>query len=84
MNAEAERVPLILPDLGMPDVEVGVWYAQPGDHVYHGDRLVEIIVAGATFDVTAPVTGMLVERLVMPRDRITPGATLGAVVADSE
>lgn len=84
MNADAQRVPLVLPDLGVPEVEVGVWYVAPGDHVYHGDRLVEIIVTGATFDVTAPTTGTLVERLALPRDRVAPGAILGAVIGEAE
>jgi 2-oxoglutarate dehydrogenase E2 component (dihydrolipoamide succinyltransferase)/2-oxoisovalerate dehydrogenase E2 component (dihydrolipoyl transacylase) len=79
------RVPLILPDLGVPEVEVGVWYAQPGDHIYRGDRLVEVVLTeGATFDVTAPCTGTLVNRYVMLKDRVAPGAILGAVIADAE
>jgi pyruvate/2-oxoglutarate dehydrogenase complex dihydrolipoamide acyltransferase (E2) component len=82
--AELSRVELVLPDLGIPLVVVGVWYVQPGDQVYHGDRLVEIIVDGATFDVTAPANGVFSERLAHTRDRVGPGAILGAVVADPE
>jgi pyruvate/2-oxoglutarate dehydrogenase complex dihydrolipoamide acyltransferase (E2) component len=84
MNANASRIELVAPDLGVPSVGVGVWYAQLGDHVYHGDRLVEVIVNGATFDVTAPATGTLIERSVLTRDRVGPGKVLGAVLADSE
>ena len=84
MMPESSRVNLVLPDLGIPLVAVGVWYAQPGDQVYYGDRLVEVIVDGATFDVTAPATGVFAERLAHTRDRVGPGAILGAVVADPE
>lgn len=75
---------LYVPDLGIACVEIGVWYARPGDHVYQGDRLVEIIVEGATVDVTAPATGTLVECLAHPRDRLAPGTVLGAVAPDPE
>lgn len=78
------RVDLILPDLGVPDAVVGAWYALPGDHVYLGERVVEVIVNGATFDVTSPATGTLLERSALPGDHIKSGAILGAVAPDPE
>src|SRR5438105_15912775 len=48
---------VILPDLGTgPDVPIVVshWFAARGDEVWEGDRLVEILVGPATFDVPAP------------------------------
>ena len=30
-------------------------FVQPGEHVYEGDRLVEVLVDGATFDVIKPL-----------------------------
>lgn len=74
-----ERTPVVLPDLGSPAVRVSVWFAEPGDRVYAGDRLVEVSVGGATFDVAAPATGWLAECLVWPRDDVTPGQVLGTV-----
>ncbi len=44
-----------------------------------GDRLIEILVEGATFDVSSPATGRLAERLVRPDERLTPGQILGMV-----
>lgn len=71
------RIPVLLPDLGADGVRLSLWFAQLGDLVYEGDRLVEVLANGATFDVAAPATGHLVERLAWPRDLLTPGQVLG-------
>jgi pyruvate/2-oxoglutarate dehydrogenase complex dihydrolipoamide acyltransferase (E2) component len=75
-------VPVILPDLGVPSARLSVWFAEPGDVVYEGERLVEIAVGGATFDVSAPATGRLAERFALPPDEVKPQAVLGEIVAD--
>jgi pyruvate/2-oxoglutarate dehydrogenase complex dihydrolipoamide acyltransferase (E2) component len=71
--------PVVLPDLGAAPVRLSLWFADVGDTVYEGDRLVEVLAAGATFDVPAPVTGRLVERHAWPRDLLTPGQVLGVL-----
>ncbi len=71
---------VILPDLGTgPDVPIIVshWFASRGDEVWEGDRLVEVLVGPATFDVPAPVTGRLVEICGQEDDPVRPGAVLG-------
>ncbi len=76
------RTEIILPELGLPDgllVTLSVWYAEPGDFVFEGDRLVEVLTDGATFDVPSPATGQLVERWAYPRDVLRPGQVLGVV-----
>jgi pyruvate/2-oxoglutarate dehydrogenase complex dihydrolipoamide acyltransferase (E2) component len=71
--------PILLPDLGTAPVVLSVWFAGVGDRVYEGDRLVEVLVNGATFDVPAPAAGRLAEKRAYPDDRLTPGQTLGVV-----
>jgi pyruvate/2-oxoglutarate dehydrogenase complex dihydrolipoamide acyltransferase (E2) component len=71
--------PILLPDLGTAPVVLSVWFAAVGDRVYEGDRLVEVLVDGATFDVPAPTTGRLAEKWAYPDDRLNPGQTLGMV-----
>jgi pyruvate/2-oxoglutarate dehydrogenase complex dihydrolipoamide acyltransferase (E2) component len=71
-----------LPDLGVPPgtpVTLSVWYALPGDLVLEGERLVEVLTDGATFDVPAPVTGRLVEHLARPHAVLRPGHALGTI-----
>jgi pyruvate/2-oxoglutarate dehydrogenase complex dihydrolipoamide acyltransferase (E2) component len=79
---DGRRVPVVLPDLGTPRVRLSVWFAEPGDQVYEGDRLVEVQVGGATFDVSAPATGRLTARFALPPDELTPRQVLGEVATD--
>jgi pyruvate/2-oxoglutarate dehydrogenase complex dihydrolipoamide acyltransferase (E2) component len=78
------RTPVTLPDLGAAPVRLSLWFAAPGDVVFEGDRLAEVLVAGATFDVSAPATGRLIERCVWRDDVLTPGQVLGVVEAVRE
>jgi pyruvate/2-oxoglutarate dehydrogenase complex dihydrolipoamide acyltransferase (E2) component len=73
------RKPIVLPDLGAATAVVSLWFADSGDEVLEGDRLVEVLVGGATFDVPAPANGRLVEKCVYPNDPLFPGQVLGVV-----
>ena len=72
------RSPVLMPDLGT-SATLSVWFASPGDTVYAGDRLVEVLVGGATFDVLSPVSGRLAEKSAWPDDALTPGQVLGVI-----
>jgi pyruvate/2-oxoglutarate dehydrogenase complex dihydrolipoamide acyltransferase (E2) component len=76
------RIPVVLPDLGVAPVRLTVWFAKPGDAVFEGDRLVEVAAAGATFDVSAPATGRLIEYAAWPRDVLAPGQVLGIMESE--
>jgi pyruvate/2-oxoglutarate dehydrogenase complex dihydrolipoamide acyltransferase (E2) component len=73
------RKPVHLPAIGADHPVVSVWLAGLGDMVYAGDRLVEILIEGAIIDVTAPVTGRVAEKHVLPSDRVAPGQLLGTI-----
>jgi pyruvate/2-oxoglutarate dehydrogenase complex dihydrolipoamide acyltransferase (E2) component len=73
------QAPILLPELGISPVVLSVWFADPGDAVFEGDRLVEVLVDGATFDVPAPATGRLAEKRALPDDRLEAGQVLGVV-----
>jgi pyruvate/2-oxoglutarate dehydrogenase complex dihydrolipoamide acyltransferase (E2) component len=76
---------IVLPEIGAAPVVLSAWFADPGDLVFEGDRLVEVLAAGATFDVPAPATGRLAERLALPVDPLRTGQVLGVVdVEDQE
>lgn len=71
---------VILPDLGTgPDVPIVVshWYAARGDEVWEGDRLVELLIGPATFDLSAPTTGRLAVIHEEEDDCVEPGTVLG-------
>jgi pyruvate/2-oxoglutarate dehydrogenase complex dihydrolipoamide acyltransferase (E2) component len=78
---------VILPDLGTgPDIPIVVshWFAERGDEVLEGDRLVEVLIGPATFDVPSPTTGRLAEIRGYEDDRVVPGAVLGLVAASED
>jgi len=73
------QTPIILPDLGADAIRLSVWFVDPGDHVYEGDRVVEVLSNGATFDISSPVTGRFVEKKAHADDPLVPGQLLGIV-----
>lgn len=74
-----------LPELGIAPEEpilVSHWYARRGDEVWEGDRMVEVLVGAATFDVPAPASGRLA-RIRVPEDqRVRPGDVLAYLAVD--
>ena len=78
------RTAITLPELGAPAAVISVWFVAPGDAVYEGDRLVEILAGGATFDVPSPASGRLAQRLALPNDAVRPGQVLGLVEVEEE
>jgi pyruvate/2-oxoglutarate dehydrogenase complex dihydrolipoamide acyltransferase (E2) component len=76
------QTPVVLPDIGAAPVRLSLWFAEPGDGVFQGDRLVEVLAEGATFDVSSPASGRLAERLAWPNDLLVPGQVLGMVESE--
>ena len=68
----ARRMPIRLPNLGSDRATFSLWYVRPGDRVFEGDRVAEVLIPGATFDVSSPADGVVVERLVLPGDALAP------------
>jgi pyruvate/2-oxoglutarate dehydrogenase complex dihydrolipoamide acyltransferase (E2) component len=71
------RKPIVVPNVGYPAPALSVWYARPGERVLAGDRVVELLLGAATFDVPSPCTGYLVERVACPPDTVHVGDTVG-------
>lgn len=79
---QALRTPIALPELGTSRVTFSLWYVRPGDRVFEGDRVAEVLIPGATFDVAAPANGTLIERVVFSTDLLAPGQVLGWLEED--
>ena len=76
------RLNVQLPDFGCPEPRLSVWYVRVGDLVLAGERLAEILVDGATVDLPAPATGVVLERRVRLDDLLTKGQLLAVLEAD--
>jgi pyruvate/2-oxoglutarate dehydrogenase complex dihydrolipoamide acyltransferase (E2) component len=77
------RVEIVMPEVGAAPVLLSAWFADVGEAVFEGDRLVEVLVNGATFDVPAPATGRLLEKRLCMNDTIHTGQVLGVIAADT-
>jgi pyruvate/2-oxoglutarate dehydrogenase complex dihydrolipoamide acyltransferase (E2) component len=76
------RAAIALPDLGTPRATVSLWYVRVGDRVFEGDRVAEVLIPGATYDVQAPASGTLTEQSAFPSDALATGQTLGWIEAE--
>jgi pyruvate/2-oxoglutarate dehydrogenase complex dihydrolipoamide acyltransferase (E2) component len=71
-----------LPDLGTgadEPIVVSYWYARRGEEVVEGDRLVEVLVGPATFDVPCPVDGRVAVIRKRAEEQVRPGDVLAMV-----
>ncbi len=78
------RTEVVLPELGAAPAVLSLWYVDRGETIYEGDRLLEVLVSGATFDVSAPATGRLLEKTALPRDSLHPGQLLGVMDVEEQ
>jgi pyruvate dehydrogenase E2 component (dihydrolipoamide acetyltransferase) len=80
--ADVRRATLAVPEcgvVGMP-LRLSLWLVPEGAEVTAGDRVVELVVGGATIDLEAPVTGRLIRQVAEEDDPLT----IGAVIAEFE
>jgi pyruvate dehydrogenase E2 component (dihydrolipoamide acetyltransferase) len=81
------QAPVMMPDIGVePDTEmvISFWFAEEGDEVLEGDRLVEILAGSATFDVSAPISGRLAGVRVAEEDVVHSGDILAVIESEEE
>jgi 2-oxoglutarate dehydrogenase E2 component (dihydrolipoamide succinyltransferase)/2-oxoisovalerate dehydrogenase E2 component (dihydrolipoyl transacylase) len=78
------QVPILLPDVGAVRTVVSIWYVEPGETIYEGDRVLEALTSGATIDVLAPATGKFLEPRVFPEEPVEPGQVLGVMEVNEE
>jgi pyruvate/2-oxoglutarate dehydrogenase complex dihydrolipoamide acyltransferase (E2) component len=80
-------VDVLMPELGADPNEpivVSAWFAEVGDEVIEGDRLVELLVGNTTFDVPAPISGRLVDIRAAEDDPVRCGDLLGVIEPEQE
>ncbi len=81
------QTPVILPELGVDaatEMVVSFWFAEEGEDVLEGDRLVEILAGQVTFDVPAPQSGRLVAVRVAEDDSVRCGDVLALLETEDE
>jgi len=74
-----------LPDLDLPGVPISAccWHANVSQQIWQGDRLLEIHAGDVTVDLSAPATGVLVERCVAIDQPLAVGQVLARIQKES-
>ena len=78
--------PIRLPEIGAghASLTVSCWLVDIGELVDRGDRVVELVTAGSTFDVSAPLSGRLT-RIDKPLDTtVAVGDILVLIATDTD
>lgn len=81
------RVEVELPEVGESngdEATVSFWYIEEDEEVEEGEDLVEMITEKTTFNVTAPVSGRLVEVLAQEGDVIKVGDIVAILETEEE
>ena len=64
---------------GVDKANVSYWHRAAGDSVKEGEDLVELVTDKATFNLPAPVSGIVKEVLVNEGDEAKVGQTLAKI-----
>lgn len=72
-------IPLLVPEVGVSPgkLRLSTWLVSLGEEIVSGDRVVELLVPGMTFDVQAPVSGRIVRQEKSPDAPLETGDRLG-------
>ncbi|WP_010584830.1 biotin/lipoyl-containing protein [Schlesneria paludicola] len=73
------RIALVVPDLGtgQEPIRLSGWLVDEGDLVLAGERVVELLLPGITFEVAAEGSGTLVELTKAIDSELVTGDLLG-------
>jgi len=78
-------------EVELPEIEgngaeatVSFWYVEEDEEIEEGEDLVEMITDKTTFNVSAPVTGRLVEIHVQEGDEVKVGDIIATLETEEE
>lgn len=83
-DAPTNRVPITVPELGTGNepLRISAWLVDVGQTVIAGDRAVEVLVPGITFDIEVTQSGELVEIIRQVDSIVACGDVVGWIATD--
>ena len=80
------RHELILPSLDLGDVPVvaSVWHVPTGKEVLRGESVLEVLAGDVTVDLPAPVSGVLMQKLVAEDEPLQSGQRLAIITVQQD
>jgi pyruvate/2-oxoglutarate dehydrogenase complex dihydrolipoamide acyltransferase (E2) component len=75
---------IVIPDFALPETPLTVcgWLVAPGERVYEGDRVLEVLAGEVTIDLGSPAAGVLAEQLVTEDEPVTVGQVVGRIAVE--
>jgi len=74
------QVEVKVPDMeGIESVTVTYWHCKEGDEISEGADLVEVATEKATFNVSSPVTGVLLKKSFQEGDNVETGGVIAVI-----
>lgn len=79
-----DRMNIIVPnfDLATAPWTICAWLVSPGQRVYEGDRVVEILAGEVSIDLGSPAAGLLIEQLATEDEPVTAGQVIGRIAVE--
>ena len=77
---------IIIPDFDLAGVPMSIsaWLVAPGERVYEGDRVVEVLAGEVTIDIGSPAAGVLLEQLATEDETVAVGQVVGRIAGEGE
>jgi len=71
--------PILVPPMGCPnqDLIVSLWLVRVGEQIIAGDRVIELLIPGITFDVESPCSGTISSCDCQSGAKVREGKVLG-------
>lgn len=82
--AADHRIPILVPDLGTEQetLRISAWLVEPGQAIVVGERLVELLIPGITYDISAAQNGELVSIVRHVDAIVSTGDVIGWLALD--
>ena len=77
----ASAIPVAVPELGAEDapIQFVTWLVPRRANLIVGERIAELLTAGAVFQLESPAEGRLIRQSAEPGQTVAPGEVLGAI-----
>jgi len=77
---------IVLPELDVGDelIRLSSWFVEVGESVEPGDRVVELLVRGITYDVPSPASGRLASIGVPVQSPVKSGDVVGWIATEND
>jgi pyruvate/2-oxoglutarate dehydrogenase complex dihydrolipoamide acyltransferase (E2) component len=77
---------IVVPEFDLAGIPLVIcaWLVAPGERVYEGDRVLEILAGEVTIDLGSPAAGVLLEQLATEDETVAVGQIVGRIAVEPQ